>query len=101
MLDSFVAIADPTRRQIIALLADGDRTVNEIASSFDISRPAISKHLKVLRQAGFVQVENQGREKIQRFNGEALQPILDWVKTYENFWDRKLARLKSMVEEDQ
>lgn len=100
MLDNFMAIADPKRRQIIALLADRDRTVNEIAEVFDISRPAISKHLKVLRQTGLVSEVKEGRERIQHFNGEALRPVVDWVKTYGAFWDGKLEDLKIMMEDD-
>jgi len=101
MLDHFAAIADPTRRQILALVAERDRTVNEIAESFSVTRTAISKHLLVLRDTGFVTEHKQGRERLQCFNGEALQPISDWVRTYEDFWERKLAKLKTMVEEDQ
>jgi len=101
MLDAFAVVADPTRRQILALLADGDRTVNEIADSFPVTRTAISKHLRVLRETGFITEQKQGRERLQCFNGNALAPISDWVRTYEDFWDRKLAKLKSMVEEEQ
>ena len=101
MIDSFTAIAEPTRRRIIALLADQDRTVNEIADAFDLTRPAISKHLRVLRETGLVIEKKAGRQHVQSFNGDGLAPLSDWVRTYEGFWDRKLAKLKSMVEEDQ
>ncbi len=99
--DPFTAIADPTRRRIIGLLADRDRTVNEIASAFDLTRPAISKHLRVLRDTGLVFEKKQGRRHVQCFNGDGLAPLADWVRTYEAFWDRKLAKLKAMVEDDQ
>ena len=99
MLDNFAAIADPTRREIISMLAERERTVNEIAAAFEISRPAISKHLRVLRAAGLVVEEKQGRQHIQRFTGAALQPVANWVNTYEAFWDRKLAALKSQIEQ--
>lgn len=98
MTDNFAAIADPTRREIISLLAERERTVNEIAALFEISRPAISKHLGVLRAAGLVVEERKGREHIQRFNGAALQPVANWINTYEAFWDSKLAALKAQVE---
>jgi len=101
VIDSFTAIADPTRRQIIALLAQQDRTVNEIAGGFGLTRPAISKHLRVLRETGLVTERKEGRRHVQCFNGAGLAPLSDWVRTYEDFWDRKLAKLKSMVEADQ
>jgi DNA-binding transcriptional ArsR family regulator len=99
--DHFTALADPTRRRIIAMLVERDRTVNEIAEEFDISRPAISKHLRVLRHAGLVREEKRGRERIQRFNGAALKPVADWINKYESFWEQKLAGLKRLVEEEQ
>lgn len=99
MTDHFAAIADPTRRAIISLLAERELTINDIATAFEISRPAISKHLRVLREAGLVVEEKRGREHIQHFNGAALQPVANWVKTYEVFWDRKLAALKARVED--
>ena len=101
MIDPFTAIADPTRRQIIAMLAERDQTVNEIADVFDLTRPAISKHLRVLRETGLVYEKKHGRQHVQSFNGDGLAPLSDWVRTYEDFWDRKLAKLKSLVEEDQ
>ena len=101
MIDPFTAIADPTRRRIIALLAERDRTVNEISGVFDLTRPAISKHLRVLRETGLVIERKEGRQHVQCFNGAGLAPLSDWVKTYEDFWDRKLMKLKSMLEDDQ
>jgi DNA-binding transcriptional ArsR family regulator len=101
MIDPFTAIADPTRRQILALLAEQDRTVNEISGAFDLTRPAISKHLRVLRDTGLVTVRKEGRQHVQCFNGDGLAPLSDWVRTYEDFWNRKLTKLKSMLEDDQ
>lgn len=100
MSDPFTAVADPTRRQILAMLAAGDHTVNEISNAFELTRPAISKHLRVLRQTGLVLEKKQGRERVQCFNGAGLAPLSDWVRTYEDFWDRKLAKLKSLVEDE-
>lgn len=99
--DGFVALADPTRRRIIALLAECDRTVSEIATNFSISRPAISKHLLVLRRAGLIREEKRGRERVQSFDGAALKPVAEWVERYERFWSRKLAALQKLAEEDQ
>jgi DNA-binding transcriptional ArsR family regulator len=101
MIDPFTAIADPTRRRIIALLAEQDRTVNEISDAFDLTRPAISKHLRVLRETGLVIEKKKGRQHVQSFNGDGLAPLSDWIRMYEDFWVRKLAKLKSMLENDQ
>ena len=100
VIDTFTAIADPTRRRIIALLAEQDSTVNEIAGAFHLTRPAISKHLRVLRETGLVIERKEGRHRVQCFNGDGLAPFSDWVRTYEEFWDRKLAKLKLILEED-
>ena len=100
VIDPFVAIADPTRRQIIAMLAEQDSTINEIAGAFNLTRPAISKHLRVLRETGLVVERKEGRQRVQSFNGEGLEPFSDWVRTYEDFWDRKLAKLKSILEDE-
>lgn len=97
---AFAALADPTRRRIIALLAERDRTVNEITAQFSISRPAISRHLRVLHRSGLVTDERRGRERIQRFDGSALQPAADWISRYEGFWRLKLEALKRLVEDD-
>ena len=97
--DGFAALADPTRRRIIALLAEDDLTVKEIAEAFPISRPAISKHLRLLRRSGLVTEQKQGRERVQHFDGEALQPVAEWVAYYEDFWKRRLVALKNIVEE--
>lgn len=99
MQDHFLAIADPTRREILALVAERDRTVNEIADQFDVTRTAISKHLRLLRDTGLITEKKQGRQRLQCFNGDALAPISDWVRTYEDFWERKLIKLKALVEE--
>ena len=99
VIDPFTAIADPTRRQIIGLLAEKDRTINEIAGAFQLTRPAISKHLRVLRETGLVIEKKEGRQRLQSFNGDGLAPLADWIRTYEAFWDRKLAKLKSILEE--
>jgi len=97
----FTALADPTRRRIVALLAERDRGVMEIAEHFSISRPAISKHLRVLRRAGLVIETKRGRERIQRFDGSALRSVSAWIRHYEAFWQERLATLKAIVEDDQ
>ena len=97
--DAFAAIADPHRRQIIDLLATGDRTAGQVAASFAISRPAVAKHLKILQDQGIVLVRRQGRERINRLNPAALKPVRDWVAQYDRFWDERLAALKRQVED--
>lgn len=91
--DSFHAIADPTRRRILVILEQGDRTVSEIADPFQISQPAISQHLRVLREAGLVEPQRVGRHQRYRLNAEALKIVYDWVGHFERFWDKKLKAL--------
>jgi DNA-binding transcriptional ArsR family regulator len=99
--DGFAALADPTRRRIIALLAERERTVKELAAEFPVSRPAISKHLRVLRRSGLVSESKRGRERVQRFDGAALEPVAQWVTRYERFWQERIAKLKQLVEENE
>ena len=94
----FRALADPTRRSILLMLADGDRTVGEVASRFDMTRPAVAKHLKVLGDVGLVTVEARGRERINRLNPEPLAQVAQWVARFGVFWDARLAALKTEVE---
>jgi len=97
--DVFRAIADPTRRQIMSLLAGGDLRVSDIASQFDMSRPAVSKHLALLESAQLIRVERQGREAINRLNPDGLKPVAEWLTFFNQFWDDKLIKLKQAVEE--
>ncbi len=94
----FRALADPTRRAIIAMLSDGPRPIADIAAEFDMTRPAIAKHLAILKEGGVISVEAQGRERINRLNPQALKTAADWLNTFDRFWDDRLAALKSLVE---
>lgn len=94
----FRALADPTRREIIALLRDGQKTVGEIALSFPVSRPAISKHLRSLHSAGLVAIRREGRTSACRLNGRPLKAVDDWLRDYQSFWNATLRSLKSHVE---
>jgi DNA-binding transcriptional ArsR family regulator len=94
----FRALADPTRRAIIAMLADGERPIAEIAAAFDMTRPAVAKHLAVLREGDLVAVEQRGRERINRLNPRALRTAADWLNHFDVFWDERLAALKKAVE---
>jgi DNA-binding transcriptional ArsR family regulator len=94
------AVADPNRRQIIDLLARQDLPVSKIADRFKISRPAVIKHLRVLRSAKLISVRPCGRERIQRLNAAPLREVEKWVSQFESYWDRSLQRLKRQVEQD-
>ena len=94
----FRAIADPTRREILSLLRAGRQTVGEIASNFRISRPAISKHLRLLRSAGLVVTRQDGTARICSLNAKPLRGIYDWLRDYETFWAETMQDLKNYVE---
>ena len=89
------AISHPSRRAIIAQLVNGPARVTEIAEPFDMSLNAVSKHLKVLEQAGLVHRERHGRDHIIEFRGEPLRQVAGWVHEYERFWNQHLDRLES------
>jgi DNA-binding transcriptional ArsR family regulator len=94
----FRAIADPTRREILSLLRGGRRTVGEIAGNFRTSRPAISKHLRLLRSAGLVASRRDGTSQICELNAKPLLAVNDWLQDYSAFWDESLHNLKNYVE---
>lgn len=95
---TFRAIADPTRRAIIGMLADKEMTIGEVANGFEMSRPAIAKHLGILKEGGLVSVTEQGRERIHKLEANALKPVNEWVEHFSHFWDDKLSKLKAAVE---
>jgi DNA-binding transcriptional ArsR family regulator len=97
--DAFNAVAEPRRRQILDVLADGERSVNDLVRLFGLSQPLVSKHLRVLREVGAVEVRDEGRRRLYRLNGRALKPIHDWVKDYERFWAERFDRLDGVLEE--
>lgn len=94
----FRALADPTRRAIISLLAERPRTIGEVAAEFDVTRPAIAKHLKILEEGDVIRVTPKGRERINALNPDALKRAADWLALFDQFWDDRLARLKAEVE---
>src|SRR6202045_1495846 len=96
----FRAIADPTRRKILALLRGRRQTVGEIAGNFSTSRPAISKHLRLLRSADLVVTNQRGTARICELNAKPLRAIKDWLQEYEVFWNENLRSLKNYVEEN-
>ena len=95
----FRAIADPTRREIIHLLRDGPSTVGEIAGNFRTSRPAISKHLRVLRSAGLVVAHRNGTTRICNLNAKPLRAVDEWLREYEALWGETMRSLKTYIEE--
>lgn len=98
--DVFQAIADPTRRAILDRLRSGPAPVNSLAEGFPQSRPAISKHLRILKDAGIVSEQRQGRERVYRLHPDRLTEIADWLLTYRDFWQTSLNRLKQRLEEE-
>jgi DNA-binding transcriptional ArsR family regulator len=97
--DAFNAIAEPRRRQIVDLLAGGERPVNDLVGQLGIAQPQVSKHLRVLREVGVVDVREQGRRRLYSLNGQALKPIHDWVKNYERMWSDRFDELDVVLEE--
>jgi len=97
--DAFNAVAEPRRRQILDVLAGGERPVNDIVEQLGMAQPLVSKHLRVLREVGLVDVRDEGRQRIYRLNGHSLKPIHDWVKNYEQAWAERFDRLDVVLEE--
>jgi DNA-binding transcriptional ArsR family regulator len=97
--DAFNAVAEPRRRQILDALAGGERPVKELVRVLGLAQPQVSKHLRVLREVGAVDVRDEGRQRLYRLNGHALKPIHDWVKTYERSWSEQFERLDAVLEE--
>jgi DNA-binding transcriptional ArsR family regulator len=97
--DAFNAVAEPRRRQILDALAGGERPVNDLVQVLDMAQPQVSKHLRVLREVGAVEVRDQGRQRLYRLNGQALKPIHDWVKAYERTWSERFEALDVVLED--
>ena len=97
--DAFNAIAEPRRRQILNVLARGERPVNDLVRELDLAQPQVSKHLRVLREVGAVEVRGEGRLRVYRLNGQALRPIHDWVKDFERTWSERFDQLDAVLEE--
>ncbi len=89
----FEAIADPTRRALLDLLAQNEHSVNDLVEKFNVTQPAVSHHLRILRDAGLVRNRRAGRQRLYRLHGRPLREIYDWVAHYERFWTEKLDAL--------
>jgi DNA-binding transcriptional ArsR family regulator len=97
--DAFNAVAEPRRRRILDLLAGGERSVTELVVLLGLAQPLVSKHLRVLREVGLVDVREDGRQRLYRLDARPLKPIHDWVRTYERQWEERFAQLDAVLEE--
>jgi DNA-binding transcriptional ArsR family regulator len=97
--DAFNAVAERRRRQILDVLAGGERPVNDLVDVLGLAQPQVSKHLRVLREVGVVDVRNAGRQRLYRLNARALKPIHDWLKTYERSWSERFDQLDVVLDD--
>ena len=97
--DVFAALASPVRRELLDLLRSRPRAVNELAAEFAMQRPSISEHLRVLRDAGLVNDERRGRERVYRIDPEPLQAVATWLHPYEEFWRDRMRSLRDLLDE--
>jgi DNA-binding transcriptional ArsR family regulator len=97
--DVFNAVAEPRRRDILNFLALQERSVGDIVATLQLEQPSVSKHLRVLRDVGAVQVRREGRQMLYRVNAEAIRPLHEWTSTFERFWKHQLHRVKERAEE--
>jgi DNA-binding transcriptional ArsR family regulator len=97
--DAFNAVAEPRRRQILDLLADRERPVNEIVELTGLGQPQVSKHLRVLREVGAVQAREEGRRRLYSVDATALRPVFDWVSRYQHLWEERFERLDDVLED--
>jgi DNA-binding transcriptional ArsR family regulator len=97
--DAFNAVAEPRRREILDALATGERSVTDLVTELDLAQPQVSKHLRVLREVGLVDVRDRGRQRLYRLNAEPLKPIYDWVSAYQREWNARLDLLDDLLDE--
>ena len=97
MLDVFQVIADPSRRQMLMLLSKESRTINSLAENFDMSRPAVSKHIKILETAGFISIREAGRERYCILQPKGFEEFRAWLEYFDKFWHSKLHNLEKLM----
>ena len=97
--DAFNAVAEPRRREILDALAGGEMPVNDLVAVLRVPQPQVSKHLRVLREVGVVDVRDRGRQRLYRLNGPALKPIHDWIANYERLWSDRFDQMDVVLEE--
>jgi len=95
--DSFQAIADPSRRKMLNLLLTDSLTINSLAENFDMSRPAVSKHVKILYNAGFISIKDIGRERYCTLKQEGFKELQNWIAYFDQFWESKLKNLETLL----
>lgn len=96
-LDAFQVIADPSRREILGMLTKDTYNINALAENFDMSRPAVSKHIKILQTAGFITIQEIGRERHCILNQEGFNELKNWISHFDKFWSRKLQKLDNVL----
>jgi DNA-binding transcriptional ArsR family regulator len=96
-LDTFQVIADPSRRQILNMLTKDSMTINSLAENFEMSRPAVSKHIKILYGAGFISIQDVGRERHCTLKQDGFKDLQEWLNYYDNFWKSKLKKLETLL----
>ena len=95
--NAFQVIADPSRRKMLKLLSKENLTINSLAENFDMSRPAVSKHIKILHSAGFISIQDIGRERYCTLKQEGFNDLKEWISFFDKFWDTKLKKLQSLL----
>lgn len=95
--DVFRAIGDPSRRQILQMLTKERRTINSLAENFDMSRPAVSKHIKILYDTGFIFIEDVGRERYCSLKKDGFSELQQWISFFDSFWNSKLKKLETLL----
>ncbi|HEX9508980.1 MAG TPA: metalloregulator ArsR/SmtB family transcription factor [Puia sp.] len=96
-LDAFQVIADPSRREMLRLLSKDSLTINNLAENFDMSRPAVSKHIKILYTAGFISIQDIGRERHCTLKQDGFRELQEWINYFDAFWGTKLKKLETLL----
>ena len=96
-LDAFQVIGDPSRRKMLMLLSEDNMTINSLADHFDMSRPAVSKHIKILHGAGFISIRNIGRERYCTLKKDGFEELQAWISHFDQFWTSKLKKLETLL----
>lgn len=97
--DCFQALSDPSRREILMLLSKERQSINAIAGNFDISRPAVSKHIKVLQDTGFITITEQGRERYCELSSRGFEDVRQWISYFERYWHSRLRKLEQLLQQ--
>ena len=96
-LDVFQVIGDPSRRKMLVMLSENSLTINSLADNFDMSRPAVSKHIKILETAGFISIQDMGRERYCTLKKDGFEELQEWINYFDRFWAAKLKRLEDLL----